>query len=244
MKPENIQLKSSCRYFCEVAKLTRNEFKSVHVRKLCSNWVAVYEEWTVVEPVTRQLSVCISLDPQEIALQISQSGCERFSGFRQPWSIQFPVAVSPEKRVFAVLRTVYRLSVSKDMSTCTQGQVLPLDNIDSFGHSGPWTRSPILRLANESSAYLYTFSFSKSGRYLYFLDNECAGLFRILVFEQDSNYHGKYQLRNQQRIDFVVPEDSPYDIQLKLGAHPNLPLAVVAILGAVYIWDWTDGRYT
>lgn len=78
---------------------------------------------------------------------------------------------------------------------------------------------------------------------MYFLALEGTGPFHLCVFERNSDRGGKYMFRNQQRFDPVVTEESLFDVEPKIEAHPDLPLAAIAILGTVFLWDWTNGRF-
>jgi len=110
------------------------------LRSYCVGWIAQYEVWSVDKDAKRLAITQVKLDPDEILLQFQQSclaemqtrGGKLVQDAKILWKVQFPTAISPDVRTFAILRDIYILHPIKgdNSSASFERASLPLESVD------------------------------------------------------------------------------------------------------------------
>lgn len=232
------------------------------LRELAKGWIARYELWSIAAEPTRVLDHRFSMGHDEVWLQMKQSLCKQTDSDSQTdsgWGMQFPMAISPNVRMFIVLRTFYCLKpiasqsgLILEASTITMGAQDNLSANWSSRKSGFTTDSADqVDIAHLDAAYrfqqrdiyLYWMSFHPDGCTLLFVDQDLngPGTAAILTIESHSglvtpllkpfpiNSHGSLLLH---------PEWSRGFNQVKVIYNPVLPLLGFSFAGMLYLWAY------
>jgi hypothetical protein len=133
-------------------------------QKYCSGWLVLYEVHQIHGNNRVVFSQSVSLDADEIALQmqfsfrLSPVGC---------WKFKFPLAIGPDLRTVAVLRTITTFDIQHLQSDRT---LQYHSNVPNLGHSerfrGACSKRPLL----PTLPYRYEWLFSHNSVYAVFRD--------------------------------------------------------------------------
>lgn len=96
---------------------------------LCSDWSARYEVWSITGSTPHSMAdIYIPLDAEEIYLQMKRSLWQNDPSWDSgSLKLQFPLAISQNVRVMAVLRTVFLFTPANGNVAKLEAMTLPLD---------------------------------------------------------------------------------------------------------------------
>ncbi|KAF7590868.1 hypothetical protein BBP40_002282 [Aspergillus hancockii] len=217
-------------------------------------WVARYNIWSTDGGAKCVTDLSIGLPAEEIALLLRQSFRERSfwddaKDQSMLWKTSFPLSISPDNRVFMILRTVYRVQIeSAAHKSSYHSQLLDMGFLKPYDDK--WdTRLEIYDPAQQLKGipeglhsafrdwYTYSFTFSESGHYILFFDYHQPCITNLAVFELQrtddlpvsfcSSFRARYgPLTNVKYVNF----------------HPRFPL--VAYLADSMVWLWSFKQET
>lgn len=177
-------------------------------------------------------------------MQVRQSARQGVSG---SWRMQFPVTISNNVSLFAVLRTIFIVrrdegEVRTELAYAYA--VLPLgfheklqynwsDNKMGFGPVKYMGR-PALHQIGTHSLYEYSLGFALSGEYLIFRDASVIAVFRI------QSTHNRFDIVLYRHI---ILKNDVFRLGVgKFAMHPYLPLVVFGTPYAVTLWKLEPGE--
>ncbi|KAL9121120.1 MAG: hypothetical protein Q9187_002326 [Circinaria calcarea] len=214
------------------------------LKPVCSGWVVRYEIWTVEGEPCRLQDLYIPLDKSEVWMQVRQSTRQQISG---SWRMQFPITISNNVSLFAVLRTIFIVrrdegEVSTELAYAYA--VLPLgfheklqynwsDNKMGFGPVKHMGQSALHQIGTHS-IYEYSLKFALSGEYLIFRD-----AFIIAVFKVQTT-HNRF---NVVLYRHIISKNDGFLLGVgKFAMHPYLPVVVFGTPYAVTLWKLEPGE--
>ena len=236
------------------------------LRELAKGWIARYELWSVAAEPTRVLDHRFSMDHEEVWLQMKQSLCKQTDSDSETgsgWGMQFPIAISPNVRMFIVLRTFYCLKpMASQSGLILEASTLNMEAQDNLSSNWSSQKSGFttdsadqVDIAHldasyrfqQGDIYLYWMSFHPDGCSLLFVDQDLNGpsSAAILTIESHSglvtsllrpfpiNSHGSLLLH---------PEWSRGFNQVKVIYNPVLPLLGFSFAGMLYLWAYQQGK--
>jgi hypothetical protein len=221
------------------------------LRRFCADWIAKYEIWSVEDAQLCVANITISLNVDEVLLQMRQNLI-----IQHTWKVQFPVSIGSSAQLFSVLRRVYYLELSAKNTKNTEIKVKstlvpndfnkPLQRIwsnDTRTANATWGCE--VKNCSPRSSYLYWHFFSPNDRYLFFLDQHNkqrnAAVFEII--KQQGTF----------RLEFVSGLDRISSLgfmsfhletrQPKVVFHPSGYLLAFSSCGSGSLWAFKSGWY-
>src|SRR6266487_6490309 len=95
---------------------------------LCTGWVARYEVWTIADNPVCSADICIPLAADEVHLQLQCSLWQEDPSYSlEAFKCQFPLAISANIRLIAILRTVYYFTPAGNREARMEAVPLPPD---------------------------------------------------------------------------------------------------------------------
>ncbi len=195
-----------CREYENFARDKNTTLTYELLQKLSRRWVARYEVWSLTGQSQIVVDHRISLDTDEVLLQIVHSMCyqddiENAGG--RNWGMQFPLAISADVRIFTVLRSLYCIKPAlKQRGLIMESSTLSMTMND--GRTSPhWSldkleklvelKDPKAYMATEelalderfkgNSVYLYWLNFDPSSQYLLFVSQDLQEKSAAATFE-------------------------------------------------------------
>lgn len=218
------------------------------LRGFCANWTAKYEIWSVEDAQLCVANITISLNVDEVLLQMRQNLI-----IQHAWKVQFPVAIGSSAQLFSVLRRVYYLELSANNTKIkVKSTLVPIDfnrslqriwSNDAGTANAIWGRE--VRNCSPRSTYLYWHFFSPNSRFLFFPDQQNkqrnAAVFEII--KQQSTFKlefvsGLDRISSSGFMNFHLETRTP-----KVVFHPSGYLLAFSSCGSGSLWAFKFGRY-
>lgn len=208
------------------------------LRDLCSGWYARYEVWSVKDPIKRLLDLQIPLDRRQVWLQLRHSGHDTSL---HGWKMQFPIAIAPNGRTFAILRQIFHFkSTEQDTTVKLSTSALPLDLTSALQRKWSHEYTPADGITRD--LYLYQILFNRDGSRVFFID-QIGLLHNLAAYTVDWGNVTPVVLRGS-----LVTNEMPFlDLRTagfvcKASFHPGRDLLGISLGGQAFLWDYRASK--
>jgi hypothetical protein len=205
----------------------------------CSvGWKARYEVWSICDSPSRVRDIEISLEDDEVWLQMQQSLIWKAGPL-----LQFPLAISFDLKHFTILRTIFVLSgLSADETTPPRTLRIDL----AFSHSiiACWMQDLYNQCLTgrwwfrQAGTYLYWMKLSGDGRYVFFMDTQPRKPINFAVFELSRGTEVSLRLLNGFSTERSLSVETRTMDNMSAVFHPEMPLLAFSFFKAVLLWPF------
>ena len=212
-----------------------------HIRRACEGWTAMCNIFSSENKVTPLAQIEISLDAEEVWVQVRQSIRLDYSG---NWAIRFPLSISDDGLCFMVLRTMFRLNPqSATEPACCKSFKLPLSFSEKFEESW-WehfhefytpvkSHSPIQTILSRRCEHFYMTKFS-SDNHLFFADWEFGKGGHLAVFQITVS-----EALQADLVGLWAHSDVAHLTSTRVAFHPTKP---IVSFWDLYVRLWHYGK--
>ncbi|KAF2174878.1 hypothetical protein K469DRAFT_685203 [Zopfia rhizophila CBS 207.26] len=231
------------------------------LKHACSQWIAHYEVFAAHGSQRLVTKITIPLDEDEIWMNMQQSlwfgpsqtismtATYAFGSFCQ---MQFPTAISPTLNAFTILRTVYTIPQGQSvldkrysLSQITFGfnnEIKRQWNLNY--HTARLSRrlaTPLWQcnpddILSRACLYVYFFTFSPDGKYLFFWDEDAAAPSNLILFHLQDSDLGSWSMVRARR------KTLPRSREISAAFHHKHQLVTICLVDRIYLWPFKSKR--